>query len=185
MSPGVIVAVGLGGLVAVIVAIVIWRRRRRWQGTLPRQLAAISYAQLSGIVLPKADEGFIHLDLVLLVAGGVLVVDTKDVAGAVFGSDRMQSWTVIDGQRRFTFPNPQEALYDRVAAVRQVLRSVPVDGKLIFTSGARFEKGIPAGVVTIDQLLAQYETVDPRSPPPAVRAFMAEWEALARAAVRP
>ena len=38
--------------------------------------------------------------------------------GAVFGGDQMIEWTVIGKKRRFTFANPQHALYDRMAAVR-------------------------------------------------------------------
>ena len=176
---GAALGVGIAALVVVVV-----RRRRHWHSALLRELAGISYDQHAGIVLPKADEGFIHIDLVLLVRDGVLVVDTKDVSGIVFGGDRMEQWTVIDGQRRYTFANPQAGLYDRVAAVRQVLRGVPVAGKLLFPREARFEKGVPGDVITIDELLASYQPVDRRSPPPAVLAFRKEWEALASASAR-
>ncbi len=46
-------------------------------------------------------------------------LEVKDIDGAVFGSDKMSDWTVIAAKRRYTFPNPQHALYDRIAAVRQ------------------------------------------------------------------
>ncbi|MEM8983495.1 MAG: nuclease-related domain-containing protein [Pseudomonadota bacterium] len=176
----------LGGAVAVAVGLAVWLRwRRHWRSSLPRQLASISYAQHSAIVLPKADDGVIQIDLLLLVADGVLIVDTKDVSGVVFASDRMQEWTVLDGQRRFTFPNPQSALYDRVAAVRQVLRGVPVEGRLIFADGARFEKGKPESVASINELLERYPAANRQSPPATVRAFLTEWTQLERAAIKP
>ncbi|MEM1261590.1 MAG: nuclease-related domain-containing protein [Pseudomonadota bacterium] len=180
------IALILGAAFIIAIGLAVWLRLRRdWQASLARQLASISYAQHSGIVLPKADDGVIQIDLILLVADGVLVVDTKDVNGVVFGSDRMQEWTVLDGQRRFTFTNPQSALFDRVAAVRQVLRGVPVDGRLIFASGARFEKGKPASVASINELLDRYPAANRQSPPATVRAFLTEWAQLEGAAITP
>ncbi len=166
-------------LVALIVLALVWRALRQRRGSLASQLARISYDTMVDKVLPKADDGYIHVDLILLLADGVLVVDAKDVRGTVFGSDRMQEWTVIDGERRrFTFPNPQSALYDRVAAVRQVLKNIPVEGKLIFAAGAEFTKGQPSDVATIDALLAEYPAADRRNPPQSLTAFRQEWQAL-------
>ena len=183
-SPLVIWLAASAAAVALVLAVrFLIRFRRNWRRTLVRELGSVSYDHHAGIVLPKADDGFIHIDLVLLMSDGVLVVDTKDVSGIVFGSDRMDQWTVIDGPRRYTFANPQAALYDRVAAVRQVLRGVPVKGRLLFSRDARFEKGRPADVVTIDELLADYSPAEKATPPPTVLAFRKEWNALAAAAV--
>ena len=59
----------------------------------------------------------IHIDYLLLTRQGVIVLDVRDVAGHVFGSEPMQEWTVLGRKRRFTFANPLPQLYDRMAAV--------------------------------------------------------------------
>jgi len=38
----------------------------------------------------------------------------------------MSDWTVMGRGRRFTFDNPQPALYDRIAAVKALVGDVPV-----------------------------------------------------------
>src|SRR5256885_3955036 len=74
--------------------------------------------------------GGFHVDFLLLTARGVVVIDLRDVTGNIFGGDQMAAWTVMDGPPRFTFTNPQSALYDRIAAVKAVCRQGPVAGQI-------------------------------------------------------
>jgi hypothetical protein len=78
------------------------------------------------------------------------------VKGNIFGGDQMAEWTVMDGARRFTFTNPQSALYDRVAAVKAVAGDVPVEGRIVFTRRGRFPKGLPKWTLMIDALRAEF-----------------------------
>ncbi len=175
----------IAGLV-VMVLLIIWWSLRRQSGDaqrLSKALNRISYARLSGIVIPKADEGEIQLDLVLLTGKGLLVVEVKDAEGVVFGSDRMQDWTVISGDRRYTFANPQNALYDRVAAIRQIVREVPVDGRIVFTDSAKFTKGVPSNVTSAADLMSEFPKINRKQPPPTMQAFQAHWDKLRDEAV--
>jgi len=128
-------------LVALLVLLA--ARRRRAQSTAG-QLASISHEMLTDIIVPKADDGEIQIGYALLTGRGVLVVETKEVAGVVFASDRMDDWTVMAGDRRYTFANPQPTLYDRIAAVAQVLGDVPVDG-VVFASDRMDDWTVMAG----------------------------------------
>lgn len=158
-----------------------WRRRRR---TVEQVVRAISYDYLSNIIVPKADDGEIHLDHLLLTAEGLLVVDVKDVEGIVFGSDKMQDWTVIAKDRRYTFGNPQPGMFDRIAAVRQIIREVPVTGRILFLDGADFTKGVPRLVSTLDELVGEFGAVDKQSASAKAEAFKPHWE-LIKARSRP
>jgi hypothetical protein len=147
----------------VVVLLVTWLIVRRRQGqprTLASVLNAISFERLQGLVIPKADEGEIQIDHLILTAQGLLIIEIKDVQGTVFGSDKMQDWTVISDDKRFTFSNPQPALYDRIAAVRQIVRQVPVAGRIVFLDDASFTKGVPRLVCNLDELLAEFEEQD-------------------------
>lgn len=142
----------------------------------------IAYDRLSDFVLPKADEGEIHIDHLLLTAQGLLVLDVKQVHGVVFGSDKMQEWTVIGASRRYTFPNPQPALYDRIAAVKQVARQVPVTGRLVFFEGADFSKGVPKLACRPQDLTTEFGDTDRTGAASRIDAFKPQWETLKRAA---
>ena len=113
---------------------------------------------------------------------GALVVDVKDVEGNVFGSDSMQDWTVIAEDRRYTFPNPQPALYDRIAAVRQIVRQVPVAGRILFLDGAEFTKGVPEMVCNLEELVAEFGEPDKSAAKFKIEAFTPHWELIRKAA---
>ena len=145
---------------AVVALLVVWLiyRRRISGDRLQRVLDEISYDRVDGILITNGDDGEIQIDHMLLTARGLLIVDIKDVAGTVFGSDKMEKWTVISNKHRFTFSNPLPALYDRVAAVRYIVRQVPVEGRVIFLDEAEFTKGVPDLVASIDQLRRLWRT---------------------------
>jgi len=164
-----------------IVLLLTWLVVRKRQGqprTLASVLNTISFERLEGLVIPKADEGEIQIDHLILTAQGLLIVEIKDVQGAVFGSDKMQDWTVISDDKRFTFSNPQPALYDRIAAVRQIVRQVPVAGRIVFLDGAKFTKGVPGLVCNLDQLLEEFGEQDKAAASVKIEAFKPHWEQI-------
>ena len=48
----------------------------------------------------------------------------------------MTEWTVMHRALRYTFPNPQTGLYDRIAAVRALAPELPIEGHAVFTGRA-------------------------------------------------
>ncbi len=164
-----------------IVLLLIWlviRGRKGRDRSLAHVLDQIAFKRIEHIVIPDGDEGEIHIDHLALTAQGLLVIDVKDVTGAVFGSDKMQDWTVIAKDRRFTFANPQPALYDRIAAVRLIVRQVPVAGRIVFLDGASFTKGVPGLVTTLDELMDEFEETDKASPKVKIEAFLPHWDLI-------
>ena len=164
-----------------VVLLLIWlvvRGRRERGRTLAKVLDAIAFARIEHMVIPDGDEGEIQIDHLVLTAQGLLIIDVKDVIGAVFGSDKMQEWTVIAKDRRFTFANPQPALYDRIAAVREIVRQVPVAGRIVFLDGASFTKGVPGLVSTLDELMDEFGEEDKAAAKVKIEAFLPHWELI-------
>lgn len=135
-------------------------RAYRVRKAIDASISSVAYEMLKNVLLPNGSGGQIHIHYLLLTQHGLLVIDLLDHAGAVFGGDQMLEWTVIGKKRRFTFPNPQHALYDRMAAVRLLTDEVPVDGRVLFTTRSEFPKGKPRYVVRIDELTADFPSVD-------------------------
>ena len=167
-------------LLAVILLLTLffYRRRVATGRSVHRVVRNIAYEYESNLVVPNADGGEIQIDHLILTAEGLLVIDVKNVAGTVFGSDKMQDWTVIASERRFTFPNPQPAMFDRVAAVKQIVRQVPVTGKILFLDGAEFSKGTPSLVCNLDDLLSEYGEKDRLAAKAKIEAFKPHWEKI-------
>ncbi len=136
-----------------------YQRRSRRKGLLAR-LERIGYQAAHQVLVPDGMGGFIHIDHLLLTPRGVLVLDTRRVAGLIFGGDQMSDWTVMGRGRRFTFDNPQPALYDRIAAVKALVGDVPVEGRLLFSNVGKFTKGKPKYVLMLDGIEVEFPAVD-------------------------
>ena len=165
-------------VVMLLALLAVYQRRHRKARRLKKVLGAIAFDRIDGLIIPSADVGEIQIDHLLLTSEGLLIVDIKDVRGSVFGSDKMQDWTVISHNHRYTFTNPQHALYDRIAAVRQIVRQVPVTGRVLFLDGAEFTKGVPALVCTLDSLLGEFAEKDRPVAKVKIKAFKPHWDII-------
>ena len=152
-------AAAVAVVAAVVWGVILWRRvqaRRRLEDTI----SSIAYEELRNVLVPNGMGGEIHLNYLLLTERGLLVIDLFDLPGAIFSGDQMIEWTAIGRKRRFTFPNPQHLLYDRMAAVKLLAEDVPVDGRIVFALRSEFPKGKTRYVLRIDELTREYPLVD-------------------------
>jgi hypothetical protein len=153
-------------------------RRARRRALLTR-LERIAFEAAHQVLVPDGMGGWIHIDHLLFTPRCMLVLDTRRVAGLIFGGDQMSDWTVM-GRRRYTFDNPQPALYDRIAAVKALVGEVPVEGRLVFSNVGKFTKGIPKHVLMLDGIEVEFPVVDPAmKSSPAFADASAAWPHLA------
>jgi hypothetical protein len=160
--------IGLGAAVLLLLTLGFfglraYQRRARRKSLLAR-LERVALAAAHQVLVPDGMGGFIHIDHVLLTLRGILVLDTRRVTGLIFGGDQMSDWTVMGRGHRYTFDNPQPALYDRIAAVKAAVGEVPVEGRLLFSNVGKFTKGIPKWVVMLDGIEVEFPVVDRGSP---------------------
>lgn len=160
--------IGLGAAVLLLLTLGFfglraYQRRARRKSLLAR-LERVALESAHQVLVPDGMGGFIHIDHVLLTPRGILVLDTRRVTGLIFGGDQMSDWTVMGRGHRYTFDNPQPALYDRIAAVKAAVGDVPVEGRLLFSNVGKFTKGIPKWVVMLDGIEVEFPVVDRGSP---------------------
>jgi len=136
-----------------------FRRRARRRALLAR-LERIAFEAVHQTQVPDGMGGYFHLDHLLLTPRGLLILDTRRVPGLIFGGDQMSEWTVMSRGRRYTFENPQPALYDRIAAVKALVGDLPVEGRLLFSNVGKFTKGVPKWVVMLDSIEVDFPVVD-------------------------
>ena len=93
----------------------------------------------------------------------------------------------MDGDRqagRFTFPNPLGTLYDRVAALRQLVRDVPVAGHVLFAGSADFSKGRPRDVFVRDRARRTLSAAGREDVERLLVAFAPHWDRV-KSAIEP
>jgi hypothetical protein len=164
---------------AVLVALAIWggmvwRERRRWSN-MDSTIRSVAHDVLQNVLIPNGMDEHVYLPYLLLTERGLVVLDLIERPGSIFGGDQMISWTSIGKKRRYTFPNPQHTLYDRMAAVRLLAGNTPVDGRIVFTQRSEFPKGKPKYVLRVDELVTQFSVVD-RNRDNIVAAFGNVWQ---------
>jgi hypothetical protein len=159
-----------------------WRRFRA-RRALAERVGSIAVEHLQDVILPDGNGGWFHVDFLLLAPAGVLVIDLRDVAGLIFGSEQMTEWTVMQKSRRFTFANPLGPLYDRIAVVRMIAgEGVPVEGRVVFTDRGTFPKGHPEHVTRLASLVSEFPAVDRSQAEPAIARWREGWEQLRKSA---
>ena len=175
----------LGALLLLAVLVLMRRtRRRRSRGGLDELREAVGVDSISDVLVSDDMGGEIHIEHLLLTARGLVVLDVKTVAGTVFGSDRTDEWTVMTADERIVIRNPRGALHERIAALRLLVRDVPVCGHVLFVNGADFAKGRPSDVILPDELLVRYHKPAKAELDRIVEAFSPHWDRV-HAACRP
>ena len=161
-----------------------WYRVRRARKVLRTAVTSLGTDHLVDVFVPDGMGDGYHVDFLLLTVHGIVVIDMREAQGNLFGGDQMAEWTVMDGPRRFTFVNPQNGLYDRVAAVRAITGDVPVEGRVVFTKGSRFPKGLPKWTLVIDSLRTEFPGLEAEQEANTISHYRGAWERL-KAAVKP
>lgn len=156
-------------------------RQYRARRAIDNVISSVAYDELRNVLLPTGTGDQVHVNYVLLTQRGLLVIDLFDVPGMIFAGEKMAQWSVFGSKRHFTFTNPLPMLYDRVAAVRNLAREVPVEGRIVFSMRGEFPKGRPESVLRLDALQDEFPVVE-RSAGGAAAAFAPVWEQVRQAA---
>ena len=158
----------------------VWRvyRRRRARSRLNAAVTSVGLDALQEVLVPDGMGGSLHVDFLLLTTRCVLVVDLRDVAGNIFGGDQMTEWTVMAGAKRSTFHNPQGAMYDRIAVVKQLSGELPVEGRLLFTRRGKFPKGLPRWTMMVESLRTEFPPADAQSREVLMNRYRETWDSI-------
>lgn len=145
-------------LLAVVVLTTLLARLRprllgaQGQAAVSRRLRRYCAEVADDLILPNGRGGLAQIDHLVLTPAGLVVVETKNYSGLIFGEVRDRTWTQCIGRQRNKFENPLRQNYGHIKAVEALATGVPVTGLVVFIDRARFPKGEPNGVTTLSAL---------------------------------
>ena len=111
------------------------------------QLDKQIYRRLHNVTLNTPD-GTTQIDHVFLSPYGIFVLETKNMSGWIFGSEKQAQWTQQIFKRRFKFQNPLRQNYKHLKALEATLGINPehLYSVITFVGGSTFKTGVPANV---------------------------------------
>ena len=179
ITPGYSLAGALAGIAILAIIGVVLRKRRKdpWY-RFDKVLRRIAREVDRNLMIPDGMGGQIQLDYLLLTSQGILVLDMRNAPGTVFGGDRMDEWAVLGPAGRYGMKNPQEALFDRLAAVRALAEGVPISGYVVFADSSNFTKGTPSHVLTVSQLEEKFALGSKNADDKLHDAFLPYWRRI-------
>lgn len=151
---------------------------RAGEKRVARRLRHLGLPCLHDIVTQAEDGSLTQIDHLALTAEGLLAIETKNFAGSIYGRQQDREWTQVLGKAKSRFQNPLRQNFKHTAALRHQL-GIEVQGLVVFVGTAKFPKGSPEGVVTLDDLGRRLKSIG--VPSPAQIASPA-WQAAARIA---
>src|ERR1039457_4643856 len=172
--------IGAAALLAGLFMLWRWDRRRRLRAARAQAVTDCGYEYLRDVLVPDGQGSTLHVDFLLLTARGLVVIDLRDIEGNIFGGDQMTEWTVMHRALRYTFPNPQTGLYDRIAAVRALAPDVPIEGHAVFTASGQFPKGLPRHTLMLDSLSAEFPASDRQAMSEVLQRWMPVWQLIVK-----
>jgi hypothetical protein len=87
---------------------------------------------LNDVILPDGRGGLTQIDHLALTSAGLLVVETKNYRGSIFGQTRERTWTQAIGHQRNRFQNPLYQNFAHTEAVKFHAPDVAVLERVVF-----------------------------------------------------
>lgn len=107
-----------------------------------------TYRSMHNVTLNTID-GTTQIDHVFISPYGIFVVETKNISGWIFGSEKQPQWTQKLYQTTFKFQNPLRQNYKHLKALEAALGVVPehLHSIIVFVGASSFKTEMPANVI--------------------------------------
>ena len=160
--------IGITASLVVIVALVwfVLKTRRPLEDRLVEQSIkdnSIDYAR--NIVLSDGLYGYYFIDYILLLPSKMIVIGTEHIDGYIFGSEQVEEWAQVLNKQSKNFPNPLLLIDMYIQTIQSIITGVDIEGGIIFTSECSFPKGIPTGVMDMNNMNEKLEKLNTEDVP--------------------
>ena len=107
-----------------------------------------TYHIFNNIILPKSGGGTTQIDHIIISVYGIFVIETKNMNGWIYGSEKDTKWTQVFFSKKYSFQNPLRQNYQHIKTISEILK-IP-EGKfhsvLMFIGDCELKTNIPENV---------------------------------------
>ena len=148
---------GIGIIVIVIPAIIFFLHRKNtsFDSLLEKVLNPISKGYFKDIIIPDGMGGLLEIEHLFLTDRGLLLLESYEMNGNLFGSKEIDLWTQIIDGKSYKFPNPIRRLNWSRQALNSLIPTIPIYCRIVFGQSSVFPKGKPDEVLLINNLYGE------------------------------
>lgn len=130
---------------------------------ITRRLDPSIYREFSDVTVPT-DNGTTQIDHIYVSPFGILVIETKNMSGWIFGSKNQAQWTQTIYRNKYKFQNPLRQNYKHIKSLESLL-DLPLrtfKSIVVFTGDCTFKTEMPDEVCTRSDLIEYIHSIDVR-----------------------
>ncbi|WP_448550813.1 nuclease-related domain-containing protein [Thalassotalea montiporae] len=123
---------------------------------LEKHLDSGEYTIINDVTLPLEDGGTTQVDHVVVSRFGIFVIETKNMSGWIFGSEKQASWTQTIHRSKHQFQNPLRQNYKHTKTLSALL-DLPHElfhSVVVFTRNAELKTKLPDNVGHLDEMVS-------------------------------
>lgn len=128
---------------------------------IARHLDPLIYREFSGVMVPTED-GTTQIDHIYVSPFGILVIETKNMRGWIFGGKNQAQWTQTIYRNKYKFQNPLRQNYKHIKSL-EFLLDLPLrnfKSIVVFTGDCTFKTEMPEEVCTRSDLIKYIHSID-------------------------
>lgn len=143
---------------------------------IQRKLRECGLQVQNQFIIPGAYGGLTRVNHAVLLAGGIVCIQTKHYNGIVSGGEDEPQWTNVDGVHRRKFLNPLIQNAGRTRALQKIVPDAPVASLVVFTGSVQFRSPLNDNVIHLRDLPAWI--AKQAFPPSDVDDWNAAWSSI-------
>jgi len=155
----------LSMLIVVLILRSFWLKgamgERRVKRLIRRRLDPSIYREFSNVTLP-IDDRTTQIDHIYVCPFGILVIETKNIRGWIFGGRNQAQWTQVIYRKKMQFQNPLRQNYLHIKALESLL-GLPArcfKSIVVFAGDCTFKTKMPDEVCTTSNLIEYIHSIN-------------------------
>src|SRR3972149_1196340 len=108
-----------------------------------------TYHVFNNVILPKFGGGTTQIVHIIISVYGIFVIETKNMNGWIYGSEKDTKWTQVFFSKKYSFQNPLRQNYQHIKTISEILK-IP-EGKfhsvIMFIGDCELKTNMPENVL--------------------------------------
>ena len=121
---------------------------------MSNKILGLGNVYIIDLILPLDNDDLTEVDHLVVSKYGVFVIETKNYAGWIFGSEHQEKWTQQIFKKKSQFQNPLRQNYKHCLAVGKLLGIVSnIESVVVFTERTEIKTNMPKNVIKLSGLI--------------------------------